>query len=184
MTEVRIVRRAIAAIIAIAMLYLVAWTFGRGGIHYFSPFTLETQASSELLIPLTEIPIFRSRPHTYRYELVHYLIDEGYWEPTKADNGTVITNRWNLQWRDGHSDFHRQFSRGAHTWVEWSRRNPALAEELWPAVLRLLRTGTQSRLSCASYLMWYAQRSDNVEEYRQLVANDVDLQAVIDRSTR
>lgn len=63
---------------AILCVYLASFACARGARTFFSFQTLESQSQSEWLLPLTEIPIYRSPRHASRYSLVEFLIGEGY----------------------------------------------------------------------------------------------------------
>lgn len=175
MLRVRLKKRYLLAIGAVSLLYFVSWQFARGGIQYFSPYTLETYFQSEILLPLTEIPIYRSSADTSRYKLVQYLVDKSYWTPVESGDPPIITNHWNQQWRDGHSDIHRQFAGKADQWIEWSNGHPEIAAKLWSDVLILLRSDSHDSQSSVSQLMFWARDSETLEQYNHSIAADPEL---------
>lgn len=163
-----------AALLAISGLYVASYAFGRGGWTYFSPYTLDSQSQSELLIPLTRIPIYRSLRHTYRHKLVQFLIDEKYWLPTTSTVPPIVTQHWNSQWRDGHGDFLRQFAWRAEGWIQWTRSHREIADELWPEVLRLLRSSSENAMNEVSRLMMCATVSESLTEFQSRVRMTAD----------
>jgi hypothetical protein len=167
----------VLAVVAVTVCVLcgVAVVFASGSRGFFSPDTLETRTQRELLLPMTELPLFRSRYEVHRYKLVDYLVAKGYWAPNAA-----ATPRWlpvfhyNEQWRDGHSNFHSQSSwtMKSQQWIDWSEENPEVASELWPRVLAVLRSGNEDAVEYASYLMWDARESESLEGFHEAVAAD------------
>lgn len=149
--------------------YLVSWEFGRGSLGYFSPDTLETHSQREILIPGSEVPIYRSFPQVHRYKLVSYLIEHGYWTPRPLTKPLMPLYRWNRQWKDGHTDIVRQFSWKSDDWIEWTQQNEAMADVLWPNVLTLLRSDDDDREFRVSELMQYAWFSSNLEEFEEQI---------------
>lgn len=179
MRRARLIRRCLIGVVAISVLYGVSWIFAAGGVHYFSPHTLETYSHREILLPFTEIPIYRSTSVTYRYDLTQYLIDEAYWSPDNVDRPLLLTNRWNHQWRDGQTDLHRQFAWKAEQWIEWTETHREIAAKLWPHVLQLLRTDSPNSQSYASHLMFVARASESRIQFNQLISEDAELEAAI-----
>jgi hypothetical protein len=125
-----------------AVIVLPALLFGRGGVGYWSPDSLEGYTQREYVTPIFHIPIYRSLRSLRRYELVDFLVAKGYWSPRKAA-GTprlLLMFRWNDLWKDGYSGIHREFTRSGPFWQEWTTSHPSAAAELWPRVLESLRT--------------------------------------------
>lgn len=152
----------------------MSWVFASGGLHDFSPDTLETSSRSEILLPLTDLPIYRSPRSSYRYDLVQYLIEYGYWSPVPESGSPIRVSRWNTQWRDGQSDLHRQFAWYADDWIAWTEQHPELADVLWPEVLAMLRSEDDLRLMRVQHLMWAGRTATTVDEYNALIETDAE----------
>jgi hypothetical protein len=82
----RVSRRFVAGVCVVAVIsaYALGWHFGRGGRGFFSPDTLDSRSQSEILLPLTRLPLYRSWFHYDRAPLVDYLVGKGYWSPRQA----------------------------------------------------------------------------------------------------
>ena len=184
MRRIRLIRRCLLGLAAITSLYVVSWAFAAGGIHYFSPHTLQTYAHQEILLPFTEIPIYRSAAQTYHYDLTQYLMDESYWAPDNVESPPFVTSRWNQQWRDGQSDLHRQFSWKAEQWIEWTESHREIAAKLWPLILQLLRADSRSGKSYASNLMFLAQMSETLDQFNQFISDHSELKSAVASITR
>jgi hypothetical protein len=151
---------------------------GKGGRMFFSPDTFQVRTQSELLLPLTEIPLYRSS-FEYRdatYDLPAYLVTKGHWLPIETDRPQwILVYHWNDQWRDGFTELHR-YLRYSDEWIQWTEANPQLANVLWPNVLSILRGGITD--GYAAHLMFLARESSTVDEFRDHVNNDPELQTL------
>jgi len=158
--------------------YLYCSLRARGARTFFSPDTFQVRAQSEVLLPRTYIPLYRS-PFEYwdeTYDLAAYLVTEGYWLPIETDEPRwVLMKHWNNQWHDGDTTLHR-YMRNSHEWIKWTEANPELARVLWPNVLSTLR-GTRGG-HAAAYVMLHARESSTVDEFRNRVSNDPELRAM------
>ena len=170
-------RFLLIALIVVVSIYAISWHFARGGLHYFSPDTLDSYSQSEVLLIFTELPIYRSSRSTHRYKLVQYLINQGYWSPIAQSGPSIVTSKWNMQWRDGQSDFHRQFAWYADQWIAWTQQFPEVADELWADVLSLLRQDSSNELHDAVRLMHHSRIASTVEDYKALLESDPELNA-------
>lgn len=170
----KLTRWAIGLVVAV---YAISWDTASGGRGFFSPDTLEWKTQSEILLPLTAVPIDRSFYRTHRSELVNDLITKGYWSTRSTDKpGWLSMYRWNEQWRDGDSELHRQMtSHRGQRWVEWSDSHPDLAAVLWPRVLSELRGDVDDSPSRAVEFMRMAQASETIEQYEELIRYSPDV---------
>jgi len=174
--------RAIITTIVLAALIVTTYVFsvfyGEGGRGFFSPDTFQVRTQSEILLPLLGIPIYRSsyEYHNESYKLVDYLADEGYWSPIETNDPSWYPMfHWNEQWRDGESGIYRYMNRYHDDWIDWTEENPTLAAVVWPKVLSILRRGITG--GCAEHLMFLGRQSQSVEEFREYVNADPELQA-------
>lgn len=137
----------------------------RGGLTYFSPDTLESRYQSERLVPLLQIPIYRSGFGYYRKDIVNYLIEHDYWQPNDVEHPRWIpASHWNDAWRDGYSALGRELGRSEY-WINWSDSHPELASIVWPLVLRALRELPESSQDVvAAVLLYSASVSENVDQ--------------------
>jgi hypothetical protein len=117
-----------------------------GGRGFFSPDTLEYRSQSEVLLFVTEIPLYRSRYKYDKHELVDFLVCRGYWtaKDTRSPRWLCLYH-WNDSWRDGESGLYRSLFQKRKFWIVWSEKNPQQAAELWPLVLDLLRSNEPDR---------------------------------------
>lgn len=165
---------------ALFALYSVSWYFARGARTFFSPHTLESFGQSEVLLPFTDVPIYRSAPgDPYHFKLVAFLVEREYWSPSRNAEVTeklLLTSRWNYQWLDGQSNFHKEFTTRAEKWMSWTDDNPEIAARLWPEVLASIRREQDYWL--AESLMQHAQMSSTTDEFTQRVAADAELAGV------
>jgi hypothetical protein len=152
------------------LVYLASAGCGGGGRGYFSPDTLDCRTHAEWLVPLTRVPIYRGPSSTHRYPAVDWLIAQGYWSKADAaDPRWLPTFRWNAQWKDGESVFHRELGRRrGDAWIQWSKDNPGMARALWPRVLAALRRPGVTSTSDATDLMFTARLARSVEEFEKL----------------
>jgi hypothetical protein len=165
---------ALAAIIA--GVYSWASVHARGGLSYFSPDTFQVRSQGELLLPMTDIPIWRSAYSfaSDTYPLAEYLVANGHWKPASTSKPRwIVMNHWNTRWRDGQSTLYRYMRRPSE-WKEWTEANKEVAAVLWPTVLSLLREGVDS--SYVAHVMDLGLRASTIEELRERVAMDPELQ--------
>ena len=165
-------RAALAACVsAVLLAYLAAAGCGRGGRGYFSPDTLECRTHPEWLLPPTKIPLYRGRSSMHRWPVADYLVAQGFWSRSDTpDPRWLPTSRWNQQWNDGQSLFHRELGWRGEWWVEWSEKNPEMAKALWPKVLVALRRPGTTNTAEAAGLLFAAQQARSVEEFDKLSA--------------
>lgn len=172
----RLFRIGLGVVLLVAAIYLISWFEARGGRGFFSPDTLEAKWQSEILLLGTEIPIYRSSYRFHRYELVDYLISEGYWSPQKTEHPRWIsTFWWNEQWHPGQTMLYRELAGSENHWIEWSEEHPDIAEVLWPQVLSELRSDFKHADDRAFYLMYLVRGAESVEEFNERVATDPEL---------
>jgi hypothetical protein len=136
----RLLRRVLLVVVSgLALVYGGALIFGRGGKGEFSPLTLETRTRSELVLPFTRVPIYRSPWQYHTSDLASYLRAKGYWTPVAGGDAKWLPMfRW-MQWKDGHSLLHRELVMRHSVWIEWSDERPVAASVFWPRVLERLR---------------------------------------------
>ena len=164
----------VSAIFVVAI-FLLCVNWSDGGRGFFSPDTLDCRTQSEMLFPGTKIPIYRSTYDYHRYELVEYLIAEGYWSPVETTSPRwFATFHWNRQWRDGTSDFHRAFGWRSEEWIQWTKDHPEIAAKLWPVVLDALRTPTEPDVSRAQSLLFIANLAATLKDFEVGVAEMVE----------
>jgi hypothetical protein len=169
-----LLRTGVVVILLVAAVYSSAWFWGRGARTLFSPDTLECKSQSEILLT-PEIPLYRSSFEYFRYDLVQFLIDKGYWTPKYPNNPRWI---WIYDWNKAHSlgygPLARQLSRNREFWMEWTDNNPAFAKVLWPKVLSQLRSGKDS--GYVGEMIRCAQSAESLEAFEQLVATTPEFQ--------
>jgi hypothetical protein len=121
-----------------------------GGRLFFSPETLEARGQTERLLWFTHVPVLRSNFTVSRWELVDYLIDQGYWsvDGTRAATWLLVT-QWNEGWGYRPAPFVLQFAAPGSTanWISWTERHPTIAPIFWPLVLKILRSGQPSDIT-------------------------------------
>ena len=171
--------RRVFAVVAIAIMAAIAvwgWTtVAHGGRTYFSPDTFQVRFQSEVLLPLSYAPAWRSS-FTYRhdtYPLVEYLVSHGFWAPVATPEPRwILLNHWNVQWRDGHSTLYKYLK--SQEWIEWTESHPDVAKVLWPNVLSLLRDSSYTWE--VEHVMYLARGASTEAEWRELVERDPELQ--------
>ena len=170
--------RVLAAVLVLSLVvggvYLYSYSYHSGGIVWFSPDTLKFKTQSEVLLPSTRVPIFRSQTE-YRQEpdkLVQFLVANGYWSRVEPETPRwIVTYHDNEQWRVAR---HPLFGH-PYRWIEWTEKNPDLARVMWPRVLSLFRRGIAG--GYPDHLAFLASQSATVDEFRDYVNNDPELQA-------
>lgn len=154
-------RLAAVCVGVIALAYLSAFMWGKGSRGFFCPDSLMCRSQSELLVPLAEIPIYRSSYTYYRIELVDYLIREGFWaESGKAEPRWLAISHYNQQWRDGYHPIVWHLGWHGEEWIAWSKNHPQMAAFFWPQVLHALRQD----LVDAARLMGAAMGTETMED--------------------
>jgi hypothetical protein len=165
-------RKSIAAVgvgVVVAA-YVAGLAFGRGGRAFFSPDSLDNRTQSEILLPLTELPLYRSRYVYYRYPLTDYLVSKGYWSARATDSPQWVSMfHWNEQWRDGYSTFHREFASRGGEWIKWSDAHPDIAGDLWGRVLRMMRDDEPYCHQRVRGLLMYAHGCSDIGQYRDML---------------
>jgi hypothetical protein len=148
----------LVALIAVPLLVYGALT-RTGGRGYFSPDTLESRSQEETYLVWWGF-------HYYRYPLVEYLMEQGYWSPQQTQAPRWIkTFHWNYRWRHGHSRFDKEFTAYATEWIKWSDSNPELAATLWPRVLTTLRSHRVDGFGDSLSLMSIARDSKTIPDF-------------------
>ena len=148
----------------------------RGGIFYFSPDSLESRFHAERRLFIILTPIYRSGPQYYRFDLVEYLVEEGYWSPdTSREPRWLEMGCWNQQWRDGYSMLYRVLQTDGTRWIEWTEEHPEVAATVWPVVLRILREVPEAVDSGeVAQLIWRAGLSTDMEDWVEAIIGDPD----------
>jgi len=127
-------------------------TSQRGGLGYFSPYTLQYRTQSERTFFATGIPFYRS---SYGYEdhpLISTLVREGFLSPqSDSADRWICVSHWNQSWKDGHGRLYSVLNRDIEEVLGWTRRNPKCAKILWSEGFRYLRSddATQIRIGDA-----------------------------------
>jgi hypothetical protein len=153
---------------------VAAFTAGRGGRGFFSPDTLLYRTQSEALLPLTEIPLYRSRYSYHQPLLVQYLVAQGLWAPRVVSKPRwFLAFHWNDQWSGGTNSWNKELSWRGQGWVTWSQQYPDIAAEMWPLVLETLRADEREWVSTrrAERLMDAGRNSDDVVAFRSWLAS-------------
>ena len=117
----------------------------RGGLGYFSPYTLEYEVQSEYTIGGTGgVPLFRSFRKPIYNEFIEMLKDDGFVAPQSANHRWETVFHWNDSWRDGYSSLYYIFHRERA--MTWSRNNPECATIFWHRVFQLLRSENEREI--------------------------------------
>jgi hypothetical protein len=165
-------RKSITALLlaVVAVAYVAGFAFGRGGRGFFSPDSLDNRTQSEILLPLTELPLYRSRYEYHRYPLTNYLVGKGYWSARAAESPRwVSTFHWNEQWHDGTAPFHKELGWRVQDWITWSEAHPDIAADFWPRVLRIMRDGDPHWHLRVSGLLVYGRGCSTLNEYYNML---------------
>jgi hypothetical protein len=166
----------LTAVVALGCWGLLTVFSTPGGRHFFSPDTLETKFQSERLLLYSEIPVYRSEYKHYHWELVDYLVARKYWAPRVVETPRwIATDHSNEQWKDGQSIMHREFSWRGKSWIEWTERNPDVAEVAWPLVLKVLRSGKPYSDDAAAWIITYARHARDKNEFLEALKSERDL---------
>jgi hypothetical protein len=144
--------------------YLFSTAYGRGGRGFFSPDTFQFKTQSEILLPPTELPLYRSAfEYHEKPDLVAYLVAQGYWVPIQTEEPNwIAVFKWNTQWRDGEMQLYRYMNQPSE-WIEWTEANPTVARVMWPKVLSILRRGITA--GYAEDIMRKAKQSSSLKEF-------------------
>jgi hypothetical protein len=165
----RIIGR-VAALVLLAAVTAVYWYGGShssGGLGFFSPDTLDAYVQGEILLPGTRLPIFRTPPMYFRYRVVTYLVDKGYWAPrTTGSPSWLRLYHTNAQWSDGKTDLYHELRWRGDEWIYWSDRHPNLAADLWPRVLARIRAGDTDR---AQTLLFFCGVCEDPTLYHEML---------------
>jgi hypothetical protein len=165
-------RRSVAVVLVILVVaaYVAGFAFGRGGRGFFSPDSLDNRTQSEILLPVAEMPLYRSSYQYHRYPLTDYLVAKGYWSPRATQSPRwVSTFHWNDQWRDGVAPFHKDLGWRGEDWIKWSEAHPAIAADLWPRVLKIMRDGELYWSLRVRGLLTYAPGCSDLDEYHKML---------------
>ena len=168
----RINRKSVTAALVVVVLlaYAAGHVFGRGGRGFFSPDSLDCRTQSEILLPLTEVPLYRSSYKYHRYPLVDYLVDKGYWSANETRPPKwMMTFHWNEQWRGGTVPFHKHLGWRGSDWIKWSEAHPAIAADFWPRILRIMRDRKDPWHLRVDALLSYVQGCNDLRAYHAVL---------------
>ena len=153
----------------VLLAYLAAGMFGSGTRTFFSPDTLDGRWEHELLLPLTQTPIYRGGGAAYRWPLVDFLVVRGFWSKSDVSPSRLICiSRTNKQWWDGESRFYRELAWRGEDWIQWTEENDALAKVVWPRVLSELRKPGVTNTGGAQRILTAARSARTVEQFEWL----------------
>jgi hypothetical protein len=180
---VKRLRRGLLGLCALSLLALwLLFTLGTGGRSEFCPATLECRGVSVYSVPYTDLVVWTHPSPPERRRIVQFWFDEGYARTVDAPERWHVIIAWAPWFRGGHGPakvFWNWTGCGsdevAEEWIAWSRRNPALAADLWPRVVGLLRqAGTDAlpgeRYNEAMLLMMYVKEVEGEPKYRERIA--------------
>ncbi|MEM6334734.1 MAG: hypothetical protein AAF823_15480 [Planctomycetota bacterium] len=136
----------VAALGVVAIFVGLAAHHNGGSRGRFDPHSLTAQAQPEWLISLNSDHAlrgpWRDQPP---YELVAYLIEQGYWTPTDHEPRWVPMYRTNRRWRGGVSPAYHGLNAHMHQWTQLTEAHPDLAAVVWPELLDALRYHPEPR---------------------------------------
>jgi hypothetical protein len=172
MSSKRAIWFAVLALIAIALMYGVAWAIGRCTRGEFSADTLQCRYREVWLLPLTDIPLYRSSCEYSQNEMTLYLVDRGYWSPRDVPEPHWIDiYRYDGLWR---SMLQHNVFRDPERWIEWTERNPRVAAVIWPHVLTVLRDEKYGDEAYAVSLLLFAYTVHDLREFERGMADAND----------
>lgn len=130
-----------------------------GSLCFFSPDSLESRYQSEILLPGSGVPVYKSGFKAKNSRLVEYLIQKGYWSRAAVTTPRwIMTGHFNPKWKDGQSHLHSELYWHDDEWIQWSEQNPDKAAALWPQVLAILRDDPQHKgQNEVAELMWQSK---------------------------
>ncbi|MEZ6069120.1 MAG: hypothetical protein R3C10_02375 [Pirellulales bacterium] len=159
----------VMAIGLVAVLAFLTYQYGRGGRGYFSPDTLRMRTQREFLIPLVNVPVWRSRYDVHQQPLVTFLKEEGYWSPTNNEPPRwILAFHWNDHWWDGDLLWHKELVRDEF-WIQWTIEHPDMARVVWPLVIQTLRTQPDGE-HYAGNILRCASVTENTREFELLIS--------------
>jgi len=165
----------VLALAAVALVYV--WpALGWGARGEFSPDTLQCRSQREwLLLPFTDVAVYRSSYDYYQNDLTRYLVDRGSWSPREAAAPRWIPlYHYNPQWRDGWSMLQHQVFKNHVRWIEWTEGNPEIAAVIWPHMLTILRDAKYDGDVYAVSMLEFASRVNDLEEFDREMAKSID----------
>lgn len=166
MKPIHVVTACCTIIALMAGTYGLCSQYGRGARIWFSPDTLETLVQRELVLPIFEVPIYRSRVEASERTLILYLVDGGYWTPQYSDKSPILIERWNMQWRGGESAFVSALWRDREL-IEWTEKHPEFARQFWPEVLNRMRSNPLALHYETAVLLRVVTDCDSEDELRE-----------------
>jgi len=121
------------------------FTWQRGGLGHFSPYTLQYTTQSEFTV--AGLPVYRSARQPVRNELVDFLVEEGFVAPVQPQKQRwEKVFHWNEAWRDGYGPLYPILVRDRDQVIEWTKADPERARLYWSEVFRLLRSEREADL--------------------------------------
>jgi hypothetical protein len=113
----------------------------RGGLAYFSPFTLEYETQSEYTLLDGAWVIYRSPRNPVNNALVNYLRESRVVMPDESGRqrwDSVF--HWNDAWKDGFGQGYDVLVRSRESVIDWSKADSSRAQIYWSEAFKCLRS--------------------------------------------
>jgi hypothetical protein len=168
-----VTRRSIIALSIVALILGCLWLTGtRGGLEYFSPYTLQLTVQSEFTLLDGELPFYRSSSRPVDNALVSYVRDAGFVAPEKpTTDRQLLVFHWNRVWKDGDSELYGLLHSNREQIIEWCNEDPDRAKIYWSEGFRHLRANDQSNVYIGESILSNGWRAKSVDELKQQIAS-------------
>ncbi len=158
----------IACIIFVGILL----TGTRGGLGYFSPYTLEYVSQSEFTLFWGSCPIYRSAAKKHPNEVLEFIQREGFVSPqTPQAQRWEVAFHWNETWRDGYGSLYYVLGRQRNEVIEWSTADRERAEIYWSEGFTYLRSEQETDMMIGRTILESCWRCESVADLKKQIAD-------------
>ena len=160
----------VMSVIAVCFACLLL-TGTRGGLEYFSPYTLKLTTQSEFAL-LGGFPIYRSSLAPVDNELVTFIQDEGFVVPQQPmDQRRVLIFHWNWAWKDGYGPMYDILHRNRESVMAWCKEDRQRAQLYWSEGFRYLRSENPADVQIGEAILNYGWRAQSIEKLETVIAS-------------
>jgi hypothetical protein len=109
----------------------------------------------------------------FRYRLVDFLIEKGYWQPLESAANREISAYYSDGWggRGHYGAAGRMLSRGNQSKMDWTVAHPELAEKFWCWMLLKIRNEPEPESYLSDDIWMCVQECKDFEEFKMLLIN-------------
>jgi hypothetical protein len=165
------VRIAVTALSLIALVVgCLIFTGTRGGLEFFSPYTLELTTQSEFTVA-GAWPLYRSSRRPVSNEILTFVRDERFVVPQPQANGRqLVVFHWNEAWKDGYGPLYDVLHRYRDRVISWCKEDRQRAQLYWAEGFRYLRSENPADAEIGAAILSTCWRASSIEQLEKMIA--------------